>query len=390
MKYSRLLVGLLIILLALWILVGEQITGASADAFVNARVVSLRSDVAGDLELDERDLGARISEGEVLGTVSDDLADNVRLNDLLLEVAFAEAEVARLKTALVEERGIRGRLEARSAIYSERRIAELTERLAFARERLEILEAEGAPDDDTQALADAVSETVDRAPAEPLLADLALNHARERVATLEIALEAARDGVFLGDGYNDAPNVEQRRVELESAIAAQEAALAEAEARLAALEERVTRERLHVNSLTGGELRAPVDGLYWQVLQGDGVTVQRGDPILRLVDCDAVFVSLSVTENVYNTLSLGQEATFRIAGDSRAFPAFVSRLAGSGAATVYETLAVAPSERHLQRYDVTLVVPALADAPDLACAIGRTGRVFFDRRPLDALRGLFG
>ena len=206
---------------------------------------------------------------------------------------------------------------------------------------------------------------------------------------LEIALGAARNGVFLGDGYNDAPNAEQRAVELADEIAGYVAALDTAKGGLAATQARTSRERVRVTSLTGGELQAPVDGLYWEVLQADGVTVQRGDPILRLVDCASTLVSLSVSENVYNSLSLGQKATFRLSGDTRTFDGTISRLAGAGAATVYEHLAVAPSRRHLERYDVTLIVPALLREPGLACAIGRTGRVFFDRRPMDALRTLF-
>jgi hypothetical protein len=50
---------------------------------------------------------------------------------------------------------------------------------------------------------------------------------------------------------------------------------------------------------------------------------------------------------------------------------------------------VAPSARHLERFDVAVAVPGLQEDPELACAIGRTGRVFFDARPLDWLRGLF-
>ena len=68
----------------------------------------------------------------------------------------------------------------------------------------------------------------------------------------------------------------------------------------------------------------------------------------------------------------------------------LARLAGSGAETVYRNLAVAPSQRHLQRYDVAVDVPGLAEDAGLACAIGRTGRVFFAARPLDWLRGLIG
>lgn len=42
-----------------------------------------------------------------------------------------------------------------------------------------------------------------------------------------------------------------------------------------------------------------------------------------------------------------------------------------------------------ERYDVTLSVPGLRDDPEFNCAIGRTGRVVFDVRPLDWIRDAF-
>ena len=141
---------------------------------------------------------------------------------------------------------------------------------------------------------------------------------------------------------------------------------------------------MRVNALAGGDIASPVAGVLWEVLESDGVTVQRGDPILRIANCGAVLVTLSVTERVYNDLTIGQAAEFRISG--RLFDATVARLGGAGAERLYGHLAVAPSREHLERYDVALLVPGLAADPDLGCVIGRTGRAFFERRPLDWLR----
>ncbi|ETX26466.1 HlyD family efflux transporter periplasmic adaptor subunit [Roseivivax isoporae] len=391
MKYTRLIIGLVAIVVALWVIVGEQMTGASANAVLNARVVTLRSDVAGTLEMPERALGAGVQEGEVVATVTDPLVDRMRLDDLLMELAFEQAEAERLGSALEDTKAIRAALSDRAERYRTERIAELRTRLERARNRLAILEEGGVPEgEEAQRRVDAVDQTTpDRLPAEPLVTELVLEHARERVETLEIALRSAEAGVFLGDGYNDSPNAEQRATQLESEIAALEAAAAEAAARVAAVETRIGREQVHVNGLTGGEIMSPVTGRFWEVLEADGVTVQRGDPILRIVDCASTIVTLSVPQQVYNDLQVGDAATFRFENQSRVFDATVSRLAGSGAATIYEHLAVAPSQKHLERYDVTLLVPELTADPDLGCAIGRTGRAFFDTRPLDWLRGLW-
>lgn len=388
MKYSRLIIGFLAIFVALWIIVGEQMSSASANAFINARLVTIRGEVAGQIAMPARALGARVGKGEVLASVTDPLVDRVRLNDLLLEQEFAASEITRLNSYEEATTKILLALEERSSAYSGHRIEELEIRLEHSRARLALIAARGGATDDDAAV-DAVGADYDRIPGVEQFPALALDHARERVEVLEVALRAARDGVFLGDGYNDAPNAEQRSVELRSELAAIQTSIEDTRTRLAAIVQRIGSERERVSGLTGGDLPAPVDGLVWEVLAADGEHLERGDPILKLVDCGSVMVNLSVSEGVYNRLTPGQSAEFRPLGDSRVFDATILRLAGSGASTVYRNLAVAPSAKHLERYDVTLLVGGLRDHPELACAVGRTGRVFFERRPLDWLRQLF-
>lgn len=52
-------------------------------------------------------------------------------------------------------------------------------------------------------------------------------------------------------------------------------------------------------------------------------------------------------------------------------------------------MAVAPDQKHLERYDVSLILPELRTGREEGCMIGRTGRVFFDDRPLNVLRRLW-
>jgi multidrug resistance efflux pump len=385
MKYGRLIFGLLAVITALWIILGEQMSGASADAMVNAPVVTVRAPVAGNLQMAARQLGSRVGLGEVLASIQDPLVDRVRLDDLLMEVRLEAAAEAQIAALLLETQSVREGLAERTRIDRARRLEELREHLSHAEARLTILEAGGATPENEDQLLNAVAQDTDRLPGEPRLDALVLDHARERVDVLRIALRAAEENVFLRDG-NDAG---QRLLEQNKEIALLTSRLAEAQERHAAVRERADRERIRVNGLTGGDLQAPVEGLFWEVLEADGVTVQRGDPLLRVVDCQATMVTVSVTERVYNSLTVGQAATFRLGGTAEVHDATISRLAGSGAATIYRNLAVAPSQRHLERFDVALIVPALRQAGADGCMIGRTGRAFFDTRPLDGLRNLF-
>lgn len=386
MKYTRLIIGVAIIIVAGWIIIGEQITGVSANAVVNAPLSTARAPIAGQLSLPDRGLGAPVSDGKEIATVTDARVDRVRLDDLLIERAFADAEQMRLESQIEKTEAVMQRLEARSEQFTAARIDELETRLSHARARLDLLQA-GL---DGDAMIDGLLEDGQLQDlGDPRVPGSALEYARERVAVLEIELATAQDGVFLGDGYNDAPNAEQRRVELETMRDDQVARLSEAKARLQAIDDRIDRERLRVNRAGVASLPAPVDGQVWEVLASDGEYVQRGDAIVRLLDCRDTMVTLSVTESVYNDLRVGDEARFRLSGGGEAHPGTVLRLAGSGAGTFYRNLAVSPSQLHLESYDVTILVPALREDADPHCAVGRTGQAFFERRPLDWLRGLW-
>ncbi len=384
----RLVLGLGIVALALWVIVGEQITGASADATINARLVTVRTPIAGDLQLSARVLGGSVDRGEVLGSVEDRFVDGVRLDDLTMELDLARAAIARHSGLRDETDAIIETLDRRAETFAARRLAEIALRLRFARARLELLTGGDLPESfDIAPPADAGVDR-DGAPDADGLRQLWINAVEERIAVLENEQAAAEAGVFLGDGYNDAPNAQQRITELQSERAAQSVLLAEAEARRDAVALRLEAEQLRTNRAGTAEIASPVAGRLWEVLEAGGVTVQRGDPVARILDCGSTLVTASVTEHVYNSLSVGQGTVFRPTGGGPTYEGTVIRLAGSGAQTIYRHLAVAPSQRHLQRYDVAISVPDLTADPALGCAVGRTGRVFFDRRPLDWLRGL--
>ncbi len=468
MRYRRLFLGFVLIVAAVWVIVGEQLAGASADATVNAQVTTVRTPIAGDLALRPYALGAAISKGAPVGTVSDPHVDDTRFRDLLAEQAIARAAVTRVESELADLKREQDGLHRRLAEYQKNRTSQLVIELGFARERLDRMEAQArraaaapaggvAPSAALARLAPAVDNvapasgarrsgpTVTRAamapggrdaaasgkgattgkrpagtnlapagpgagagvnqggknqrlrngPGDPSanaieLPGFALSYARERVAVLQNALDSARQGVFLGDGYNDTPFSGQRLEAVTSDLGAREAELAATQAKLSALDRRVDIERVKMQRASSAELVSPVNGVYWDKIATDGEYLERGNPVVHVVDCDSAVVTVSVTGGVYSRLRVGSPAEFRFTNEPAVYAGSVLRLAGSGAADVYHNLAVAPSKRHLERYDVTVLVPALRNDPALRCLIGRTGRVFFDQRPLDWLRRILG
>nr|WP_255616487.1 HlyD family secretion protein [Microvirga puerhi] len=150
--------------------------------------------------------------------------------------------------------------------------------------------------------------------------------------------------------------------------------------------EQVSAERVRVNKLTSAELNTDQPSIVWNFLVSGGEYVNRGQDLMRLVDCSTTMVTASVSETVYSRLKVGMPAQFRLNADQRVFDATITRLGGSGASGLYATLAIGPSAEHLSRFDVALDVPNLTSDPDLSCAIGRTGRVIFASGPLSSFR----
>jgi multidrug resistance efflux pump len=396
MKSFKIIIGLLLICGALYVVLGEQLTGASANAFVNARLATIRAPIAGRLELVSRPLGAQVRLGDPLGSVEDPLVDNIRLADLEREQAEAQVDIDRLRQTIRAFETAIEALRTRAAIYREERKRQLDAQgqsaqstTAAAEARFKFAELTRQRSARLSRRGIATAEAFEQAQSLAEVSGLELASARAQATETAVALSASERGVFLGDGFNDAPYSEQRISEIDVQRLELQAQLQGKQTALKILQDRLANERLRVNKLSAAALSANVNGALWDYLSASGEIIQRGQDVIRLIDCDSAIVTLSVSESLYNTLRVGAAATFRFNRTSVVLQGTVIRLAGSGAANIYQNLAIAPSERHLERFDVALDVPALRDDPELRCLAGRTGRVFFETRSLGWLRRLW-
>jgi multidrug resistance efflux pump len=378
-----------------YIAVGEQMAGVSADAVINAQVVTVRAPVDGVLELTTRRLGTRVAGGERLGMVADPRPDETRLVDLRRARVAVQGELRRLEDLSQELEASRAAYQLQSQTFSAGRVQQLDARLAEAMAALEAAQARLRESEATMRRATDLSRSgiqtaaeFNRARAGFEVGGQDVEAARYRVRYLSVEREVARNGVFLGDGTNDAPSSQQRVRELDQRLGELAAEMRERGQRLKLLDGQIDEERVRLALFREGQLTAPAPGMLWEVMTGEGEYVRRAQDLLRLVDCTTIMVTASVREAVYNRLSIGDPVRFRLLGDGRVFEGAVARLAGSGAETIYRSLAVGPSQEHLKRYDVALIVPALAADPVEGCAIGRTGRAIFAARPLDWWRRL--
>ena len=393
MKAFRIVVGLLLLVGGLYALIGEHFAGTSADATVNARINVIRAPIEGQVNLAVRSIGARVNAGELVADITDERFDTARLIDLERDRDNQQIELKRIAAQKHAIGKARAGFAAQLDDYQKGRVSQIEARIAEARASQDAASARLREADSSLKRANDLSDrgvqtmaNLERARAAYDVAQQELESARQRGNYLVTELGSARSGVFIGDSYNDAPFSSQRVRELDLRLAELASEQEQIEARIAGFEKQIRTERLRVNKLTSAVLTARVAGMAWDFLVDDGEYARRGQDLVKLVDCNSLVVTASVVESLYDSLSIGTLVQFRLFGDERVFDGTVTRLGGSGAAGLYANLAVGPSAEHLERFDVTVSVPDLSSQPDLACAIGRTGRVIFSSGPIATMR----
>jgi multidrug resistance efflux pump len=397
MKRIRIILGAILLLGGLYIVVGEHLSGTSADATINAGTTVLRAPVEGQIEFTIRNIGARVSDDETVARITDERFDTARLIDLERARSSLEADLGRIKAQVAAVGEARKVLQAQAKDYQEGRIRQIQARIAEAQATqgsaaARLREAESALKRTTELSDRGVQTaiTLDRAKAEFDVAKQEIESSRARANYLTTELSSAQNGVFIGDSYNDAPFSTQRIREFDLRLAELAAETDQVNLRLKQSAEQISAERLRVNRLTSADLNVQQPGIVWNFLASNGEHVNRGQDLVKFVDCSSVMVTASVSESLYARLKIAMPAQFRLNGDSRVFNATITRLGGSGASSLYSNLAIGPSPEHLTRFDVTLTVPELANNPELACSVGRTGRVIFSGGPLTSMRQALG
>ncbi len=196
---------------------------------------------------------------------------------------------------------------------------------------------------------------------------------KARLSSFQAMRDAAARGVYLGDGYHDAPYAEQQRdrlmlqrQQLEQIVSEQSAKRTEALRRWAE-----ANARAH--------FAAPPGTLVWSQLASPGAAVRAGEPVLDLVDCRRRFVEVALPERRAEAIRPGDKAEVRLIGADGWQAGRVARVAGA-AAQRSDTLFAAktsslPSDREIS-VEVTLDTPVYG-SPERRCDVGRLAEVRF-------------
>lgn len=355
---------------------------SSVEAVVNARVVTLRAPIAGEVNASPGALAQSgiVPRGTALLGVVDHRADRGRLDDLQRQLDHLLNERTALDEKLTAARALAAGLERQADLFRQGRIAQLGARSA---ELGNLIAVAGAQKDEAVAArsrATTLSRTgsvssadLDRLTRAATVATQTEAATRNRLAAADVELNAARDGVFIGDSYNDRPSSMQRADEIRQQLAGWSADRNSVNSEAERLARDITEEQARYEARSDAVMSLPAAGRIWEVMVSPGEQVRVGQDLIRVLDCSTALVTANVTETVYNRLRMGSAARFIPADGGGELSGTVVALTGQAGTPA--NLAIEPAALSKEQYRITVAVPDL-DATQ-ACGVGRTGRVVF-------------
>jgi multidrug resistance efflux pump len=205
--------------------------------------------------------------------------------------------------------------------------------------------------------------------------------AQKHLEETKVEHDAVADGVFIGDSYNDAPSSIQRETELKMKKGELDAQLAGVRTQIMHTKDQISEEAARVRLRSDAAVALPSKGRVWEMLVGPGEFVNKGQDLMRVLDCSNPIVSANVDERVYNRLEVGSPATFRPLQDGKTYHGTVINLTGAAGAPA--NFAIAPINLRKSPFYVTIAMDGMGEA---GCSIGRTGTVTFGDRNAESAR----
>ena len=377
-------VAALLLAIALgWMPVQRLFLVTSAEATVNARVLTLRSPIDGQIVDWRRNsrVGTLLHSGETILRIENPRADRGRLDELRRNQSALEHQRQTSGERLVQLERERAVQLAQFSAFSRFRISHIEARrdeiVADKQAATARLEASNASLQRISTLYNRGIQTqtsYDEIVREQKVASAVLTALERRLQATEIELTAARQGIFVTDGFNDVPRSAQRASELGQLMAEMQATIAEQDRRLASLQSQIQEEADRYGVMSVAVMTSPTDGQIWENLTSPGEDIRRGQDLMRMLDCKATVVTAAVSEANFNKLKIGSKATFRLRGEAEEFSGRVVGL--HGLASTPANLAINQSTLAREPNHATIEVPALTTGD--SCQVGRTGVVTFD------------
>jgi len=373
---------------------------------VTSPLITLRSPIDGMVTTRATRIGAAVHQQEALFVIAAHQLDTRLRAELAAKLAATQQQILGLDRKMAALSTLRQQLQTRNQVHRDATLARLAALIAATTAELHR----------AKAVVERTQRELSRA---TLLSDkglipqanlddtvLAARQAHFEVERLTASLQrltvertAAKQGVLLGEGYGDAPYSHQRMDELA-------ARLIEANTERESLQQtqqefasRLREEQRREDQMRTYTVRAPINGIIWNLpIAADGV-VARNSPLADVVDCQSAFVEATVPESRYDAVQIGERVQVKLLGNGRKMAGTIHAVRGQSAVVNRESLAASLIPRRATEamtVSVAIAPDALQQTSKGVCQIGRSAKVYFapeDHRhsgaqPLASLIGL--
>ncbi len=367
-----------------WSPLRAMLTTTSVEALVNARVETIRSPIEGTVEsAPQADHDWRADMPPPLLHIVDPLADHSRLDDLRRQYDALESQSRRLARQSEVAVAALTMLTVQVERFRNGRLKLLEARLNAQAAELDTAVAKASQAADTKRRTDQLRKSgvvtaveSDRTQYEWIAATSAQAAASQRLEETKVERDAVADGVFIGDSYNDSPSSDQRAAELRLRVGELEAEAEAVRSQMTLLAGQIAEEDKRYRQRADAVVVLPPSGRVWEMLTGPGEHVNKGQDLMRVLNCAHPIVSANVDEGVYNRLEVGAPAEFRPSqGGGKIYAATIVNLTGAAAASA--NLAIPPVAMRKSPFYVTVAVEGMSEG---GCSVGRTGTVTFATR----------
>ncbi|WP_161602502.1 HlyD family secretion protein [Tautonia marina] len=324
-RLLRWLIGGAILAEGVWLLAPLVLYRTSVRASVTAPLTTVRIHQQGVVEGLPPEVGTEVSRGQHLFDVSAASPDRRPLDRIEGEAEAIRRSIAALETQIADLDAIKATLNQHFLDYQEARIARARKQadeqeaiIQAAESRLK--EAEYEFQVHGRASIRAASSDIERTRAEYAVAVARneLEEARQTAARLDVQLEAAQRGYFVGDadGGQDRVASLQRCDEIEIQQAGLRAHLEELQGKLLELDTRLASEQRHLEQ-NRVAIKAPRSGVVWSSTLDAGSEVAPGTTALEIVDPGHLSIEAIFKEADAARIRPGAPVKARLIGSSQ-------------------------------------------------------------------------
>ena len=387
-RFLRFLIGAVLLGLPIWFLLPGHWAITSAQAVVNAHVITLNSPIEGVVTRPPPPLGRVVTQGSELLQIDTPFVDQGKIEELKTEVASLIGRVAAVKQHSAKTEVLKSRLQIGLKNYRDSMVRRVEHELEEARSEAEAADAalrhRVSEEDEEQALVRRGVGSQRELNQARFKAEIASkNAARTRTAVTRLAdqLESMKKGVFTGSGdsRNDVPYSQQEIHELTVQQNDDDARIQENQARITQLERQLEGETRRAKTRSSYLLKAPIDGIIWRHFVTQGSSVGPQTKLLQIIITSSVFLDATLNEKYADDIRPGDKVMVRLIGGDVETSGTVKYILGADVLEEDETLATAAPKAG--RHEVHVIIyldRALSGADDFNQSfVGRRAEVRF-------------